>query len=76
MPGKPSALYYFTLSMTAIYVLLAIYIMMSNSIEGLFPGDKKYFIGTLLILYAAYRVFRLYKINKNMTNNGIDNTAK
>ena len=75
MPGKPSALYYFTLSMTAIYVVLGIYIMLSDSLEAWFPGNKKYFIGSLLILYAAYRAFRLYKINKRLTENNVDSTA-
>ncbi len=66
---KSGALYYFTLAMTFIYVLLGIYIMMSNSIENLLPGNKKYIIGSLLIVYAFYRAYRLWRINKSMQEN-------
>jgi hypothetical protein len=69
MSNKGSGgLYYFTMAMTAVYVLLGIYIMVSGSIENLLPGNKKYIIGTLLILYAAYRAYRLFRINRNMQN--------
>ena len=62
-------MYYFTLAMTAVYAILGIYIMLSVSIESLLPGNKKYIVGALLIAYAIYRAYRIYKINQGMKSN-------
>lgn len=64
--NKGGALYYFTLSMTAIYAIMGLYVLFSESIESLLPGNKKYIIGILLILYAFYRAYRIIRINKAM----------
>lgn len=61
-------LYYFTLSMTAIYALMGIYVMSTDSLEWMLPGNKKYVLGILLILYSFYRVYRITKLNKQMMN--------
>ena len=63
-------LYYFTLAMTAIYAVLGIYIMVSDSLEGFLPGKKKYLLGVTLIVYSAYRAFRIVKLNKQIHNQG------
>ena len=59
-------LYYFTLSMTAVYALLGIYIIVSDSLEWLLPGNKKYLLGVTLILYSFYRCYRIVRLNKQM----------
>ena len=59
-------LYYFTLAMTFGYAVLGIYIMVSDSLEDFLPGNKKYLLGVTLIVYAAYRAFRIVKLNKKM----------
>lgn len=59
-----SILYYFTLAMTFIYALLGIVIIVTDALDWLLPGNKKYFLGTFLILYSAYRAFRIIKLNK------------
>ena len=59
-------LYYLTLSMTAIYAVLGIYLMLSDSLEDFLPGNKKYLLGATLIVYSFYRAFRIVKLNKQM----------
>lgn len=59
-------LYYFTLSMTVLYLVLGIVVMLSDSVEAWLPGNKKYFLGVFLILYAFYRAYRIMKLNKQM----------
>ena len=69
MSGKSGVfLYYFTLAMTAIYAILGVFIIFSTNanIERLLPGKWKYIFGVFLILYAAYRVYRLYKIKQGL----------
>jgi hypothetical protein len=65
---KPAGgfLYYFTLSMTAIYALLGIYIMTSDIGAAFLAGNKRYILGVLLIFYSFFRAYRIWKINKNM----------
>ncbi len=63
-------LYYFTLSMTVVYALMGIYVMLSDSIEVWLPDNKKYFLGVFLILYAIYRAYRIVKLNKQMHDQG------
>jgi hypothetical protein len=65
---KPAGgfLYYFTLSMTAIYALLGLYIMFSDIADNFLVGNKRYILGVLLIFYSFFRAFRIWKINKNM----------
>jgi hypothetical protein len=67
MKKTGGTLYYFTLSMTAIYALLGIYIMATDTIERFFPG-KKYIFGILLILYSFYRAYRIYRLNERMNS--------
>jgi hypothetical protein len=65
MKAQPGFLYYFTLAMTAVYAVLGIYIMLSESIESFLPGNKKYIIGALLIFYSAYRAYRIYRLRNS-----------
>ncbi len=68
MTKKPGALYYVTLSMTALYVLLGLFFIFSEFGAQLLPGWKHVALGILFFFYAAYRVMRLRKIREQMDN--------
>ncbi len=68
--GSSNILYYFTLSMTVLYAVIGIFIMLTDSVDMWLPGNKKYFLGVFLILYSIYRAYRITKLNKQMHNQG------
>ncbi len=63
-------LYYFTLSMTVVYALIGIYILISDKGQSFLSGGQRYFLGVFLILYAIYRAYRIVRLNKQMNEQG------
>ncbi len=73
--AKTPILYYFTLVMTFLYILLGIFIMLSPQATAFLPGWKHWVLGALLILYAFIRFKRLHTLKINMEKKtGVDNS--
>lgn len=64
--AKTPALYYFTLVMTGLYVLLGLLVMFAPQAETFLPGWKHWILGLMLIGYAFIRYRRLSAIKNNM----------
>lgn len=64
--AKTPVLYYFTLGMTALYVLLGLFVMFSPMTEEMLPGWKHYVLGLMLIVYAFIRYRRLKALKTNL----------
>jgi len=57
-------LFYVTAAMSALYPIVGIYILLDPNVEILLPGNKRYIIGFMLLIYGVFRFFRL----KSMKN--------
>jgi hypothetical protein len=64
--AKTPPLYYFTVVMSGLYIVLGLFIMFSPNMETLLPGWKQPAIGTLFIVYAFFRFRRLKKLKESM----------
>jgi hypothetical protein len=64
--AKTPPLYYFTLVMSGLYIVLGLFIMLSPDMETLLPGWKQPAIGSLFIVYAFFRFRRLKKLKESM----------
>jgi|GEM_PF-1923425 len=63
---KTPILYYFTLAMTALYIVLGLFLMFAPNMEVLLPGWKHWVLGLILIAYALVRFKRLKKLKQSM----------
>lgn len=54
--------------MSALYPIVGIYILLAPNVEILLPGNKRYLIGSMLLIYGVFRFFRLKSMKKNMDN--------
>jgi len=71
MQGRAGGmLFYFTLAMTAIYAVLGIYIMVSDSLEGFFTRKEKSIYLSYVNCVCCVSCFRVVKLNKQMHNQG------
>ncbi|MFM7015624.1 MAG: hypothetical protein ACKOX3_04780 [Bacteroidota bacterium] len=61
-------LFYVTAAMSALYPIVGIYILLAPNVEILLPGNKRYLIGSMLLIYGVFRFFRLKSMKKNMDN--------
>lgn len=59
-------LFYVTAAMSALYPIVGIYILLAPNVEILLPGNKRYIVGTMLLVYGIFRFFRLKSMKKNM----------
>jgi uncharacterized membrane protein HdeD (DUF308 family) len=59
-------LFYVTAAMSALYPIFGIYILLAPNVETLLPGNKRYIIGTMLLVYGVFRFFRLKSMKKNI----------
>lgn len=66
MSQQTGFLYYFTLTMTLLYVGLGFFFIISERVAELFPGWKHTGMGLLFIAYAGYRYMRLKRIKDSM----------
>ena len=64
--AKTPTLYYFTLVMSGLYVVLGLFVMFSPSMAEFLPGWKHWVLGAMLILYAYVRFRRLKKLKESM----------
>ncbi|MBK9400738.1 MAG: hypothetical protein IPN36_07690 [Bacteroidetes bacterium] len=64
--AKTPVLYYFTLVMTGLYVVLGLIVMFAPQVENFLPGWKHWVLGAMLIVYAFIRYRRLQTIKNNM----------
>jgi hypothetical protein len=64
--AKTPPLYYFTVAMSGLYIVLGLFIMLSPNMQTLLPGWKQYAIGALFIVYAFFRFRRLKKLKESM----------
>lgn len=64
--AKTPVLYYFTLVMTGLYVVLGLIVMFAPQVENFLPGWKHWVLGAMLIVYAFIRYRRLQAIKNNM----------
>lgn len=65
-------LYYFTLVMSGLYVILGLFVMFSPGVEEFLPGWKHWVMGLMLILYAYFRFRRLKKLKDSMVTHPDD----
>lgn len=66
--AKFPSLYAFTLVMTALYVLLGLFVMFSPVMASFLPGWKHWVLGFLMIVYAGVRYKRLRLLKQNIEN--------
>jgi hypothetical protein len=59
-------LFYVTAAMSALYPIVGIYILLAPNVEILLPGNKRYIIGSMLLIYGVFRFFRLKSMKKNI----------
>ena len=59
-------LFYVTAAMSALYPIVGIYILLAPNVEILLPGNKRYIVGTRLLVYGIFRFFRLKSMKKNL----------
>ena len=59
-------LFYVTAAMSALYPIVGIYILIAPNVEILLPGNKRYIIGFMLLIYGVFRFFRLKSMKKNI----------
>jgi hypothetical protein len=59
-------LFYATAAMSALYPIVGIIILVAPNIDTLLPGNKRYIIGTMLLVYGVDRFFRLKSMKKNI----------
>jgi hypothetical protein len=64
--AKTPTLYYFTLVMSGLYVVLGLFVMFSPSVQDFLPGWKHWVMGIMLIAYAFVRFRRLKKLKDSM----------
>ena len=63
MSKQGNVLYYFTLAMSFIYILIGLYIIFAADMIT-FLENKRFALGPLFILYGIYRIYRLSKLRK------------
>ena len=73
--AKTPVLYYFTLVMTGLYVLLGLFLMFAPQVEEFLPGWKHWVLGAMLIVYAFIRYRRLQSIKNNMEKKPDESSA-
>jgi hypothetical protein len=59
-------LFYVTAAMSALYPIVGIFILLAPNVETLLPGNKRYIIGSMLLIYGVFRFFRLKSMKKNI----------
>lgn len=64
--AKTPTLYYFTLVMSGLYVVLGLFVMFSPSVAEFLPEWKHWVFGVLIIVYAYFRFRRLKKLKDSM----------
>ncbi|MBK7965492.1 MAG: hypothetical protein IPK10_09515 [Bacteroidetes bacterium] len=64
--AKTPTLYYFTLVMSGLYVVLGLFVMFSPGVAEFLPGWKHWVMGLMLIGYAYVRFRRLKKLKDSM----------
>ena len=52
--------------MSALYPIVGIFILLAPNVETLLPGNKRYIIGSMLLIYGVFRFFRLKSMKKNI----------
>jgi hypothetical protein len=63
--SKPSPLYYFTLIMTGLYIILGLFVMFAPAMQNFLPGWKHWVLGLMLIGYAFLRFKRLKMLKES-----------
>ncbi|MFN8154476.1 MAG: hypothetical protein U0Y08_09320 [Bacteroidia bacterium] len=66
--AKVSPLYYFTLVMSSLYIVLGLIVMFTPQVAEMLPGWKHWTLGLMLIAYAFFRFKRLKAMRKTMEN--------
>ncbi len=64
--SKASPLYYFTLVMSSLYIVLGLLVMFTPQVSEMLPGWKHWVLGIMLVAYAFFRFQRLKKIRNSM----------
>jgi uncharacterized membrane protein len=64
--AKTPTLYYFTLVMSGLYVVLGLFVMFSPEMAEFLPGWKHWVLGLMLIAYAYVRFRRLKRLKESM----------
>ena len=64
--AKASPLYYFTLVMSSLYIVLGLLVMFTPQVSEMLPGWKHWVLGIMLVAYAFFRFQRLKKIRNSM----------
>ena len=59
-------LFYVTAAMSALYPIVGIIILVAPNIDTLLPGNKRYIIGIMLLVYGVFRFFRLKSMKNKM----------
>ena len=52
--------------MSALYPIVGIIILVAPNIDTLLPGNKRYIIGIMLLVYGVFRFFRLKSMKNKM----------
>ncbi len=52
--------------MSALYPIVGIIILVAPNIDTLLPGNKRYIIGIMLLIYGVFRFFRLKSMKNKM----------
>jgi uncharacterized membrane protein len=68
MSKKAGGLYYFTMAMSSMYIVLGLVVLFAPAAEVMLPGPKHIVLGLILILYAVYRFYRLKKLKEQIEN--------
>ena len=64
--AKTSPLYFFTLVMSSLYIVLGLIVLFAPPVSEMLPGWKHITLGIMLIAYAFFRFKRLKMLKKNM----------
>lgn len=68
--AKSSPLYFFTLVMSSLYIVLGLLVMFTPQVSEMLPGWKHWTLGILLVAYAFFRFQRLKKIKQGLDVQG------
>lgn len=66
--AKASPLYFFTLVMSSLYIVLGLIVLFTPQVSEMLPGWKHITLGLMLIAYAFFRFQRLKMLRKNMNS--------
>jgi hypothetical protein len=64
--GSSNILFYITVFMSALYPIFGLYIIFSEDVARILPGNKHIILGIVLLAYGAFRFFRLKRIRNQI----------